>query len=597
MRSKRLFSVFIPLLAMLMLAAVALADPLDAATRITFAPGATSATVSGQVDGNTSASYVIYALAGQPAQITLSYTGGPVYITFVSPGGSPLARAQAGAQGFSGTLPETGDYSITVSAFSGTPLSPFNLTVYIAPLASMPTSMPTPVPTPVINTQRIQFAPNANTAQMTGQVSGLTSGPIYNYFLLNAQAGQIMDIILVSFTNPVYLSVISPSGISLARAQNGVQSYQGVLTESGDYQLRVSTSPGLGLSYYELLAAVVNNGQQPGQQRLQYAPGTSSMTVTGQTSGTWLDSFLLNAQAGQQAQIIVTSPGNNVYLTVVSPSGSPLARAQNGTQSFNQALTESGDYNIQISAPAGTAQTAYTLTISVTGQGSGSAQGAGCTGVNQRIQFASGGTSAQVNGQIDATCVDTYALNAQAGQFMQLRVSSPANNVYLTLVSPGGSPLARAQAGAQTFNGNLPESGDYTIQISAPAGTTLTSYLLTVAISALPQPPPPSSGTQRIQFAAGAISAQVTGQVSGTTSRNYVAGARAGQHMQLTLYWVGSPVYLTLVSPGGSPLARAQAGAQGFDGTLPENGDYSIQVSAPVGTPTTSYTLVVTITG
>ncbi|HVU14707.1 MAG TPA: hypothetical protein VHD90_25700 [Phototrophicaceae bacterium] len=592
MRSKRLFGIFIPLLAMLMLAAVALADPLDSATRITFAPGATSATVSGQVDGNTSASYVIYALAGQPAQITLTYTGGPVYVTFVSPGGSPLARAQAGAQGFSGTLPETGDYSITVSAFSGTPLSAFNLTITIAPLASVAT----PVPTPVINTQRIQFAPNTNTAQMTGQVSGLTSGPIYNYFLLNAQAGQTMDIILVGFTNPVYLSVISPSGIQLARAQNGVQSYQGVLTESGDYQLRVSTSPGLGLSYYELLAAVVNNGQQPGQQRLQYAPGTSSMTVTGQTSGTWLDSFLLNAQAGQQAQIIVTSPANNVYLTVVSPSGSPLARAQNGVQSFNQALAESGDYNIQISAPAGTAQTNYTVTIAVTGVGSGSSQGASCNNVNQRIQFAPGGTSAQVNGQISATCVDTYVLNAQAGQYMQLRVSSPANNVYLTLVSPGGSPLARAQNGAQTFNGNLPESGDYTIQISAPAGTALTSYLLTVAVSALPQPPP-SSGTQRIQFAAGAISAQVTGQVSGTTTRNYVAGARAGQHMQLTLYWVGSPVYLTLVSPSGSPLARAQAGAQGFDGTLPENGDYSIQVSAPVGTPTTSYTLVVTITG
>ncbi len=587
MSLKRIYSIFMALLAMMMFAAVTLADPANP-TRISFAPGATAAAVSGQVDSDHSADYLIYAQAGQTMQVALTWAGGPAYLTVVSPGGSPLARAQAGAQSFNGNLPETGDYRISVSVFPGAPTTLFNMVVAISPLPPAGAT----AQAPVISTERITFALDTNTAQVIGQVSGQNSSPVYNYYLLNAQAGQIMDVVLTQFTNPIYLSVISPNGTPLARAQNGVQSFQQVLPESGDYQLRVSTSPGMAISSYELLVSVVNNGQQAGAQRLAYAPGTSTMTVNGQTSGTWLDSFLANAQAGQQAQIAVTSPGNNVYLTVVSPNGSPLARSQNGVQSFNQALTESGDYNLQVSAPAGTAQTVYTLTITITGPGA--AQGVGCASVNQQIQFAPGATSAQVSGQMSATCVDTYKFHAQAGQYSQLGVSSPANNVYLTLVSPGGSPLARAQNGARSFSGSLPEDGTYTAQISTPAGTATTGYSLTVAISALPSSS--VSGTQRIQFAAGAVSAQVSGQVSGTVSTSYVLNARVGQQMQLTLSWAGSPVYLTLVSPNGSPLARAQAGAQGFSGTLPENGDYSISVSAPTGTPTTSYTLGVSVT-
>ena len=84
---------------------------------------------------------------------------------------------------------------------------------------------------------------------------------------------------------------------------------------------------------------------------------------------------------------------------------------------------------------------------------------------------------------VDGNTYVGYVLNARAGQHMQINVASPAGNVYLTLVSPGGSPLARAQAGAQSFNDTLPESGDYTVQLSAPSGTSLTTYLLTIAIT------------------------------------------------------------------------------------------------------------------
>ena len=66
-------------------------------------------------------------------------------------------------------------------------------------------------------------------------------------------------------------------------------------------------------------------------------------------------------------QVYVTSPGSNVYLTVVSPSGSPLARAQAGAQSMDQTLPENGDYSLQLSVFGTTLQTSFTLNITITG--------------------------------------------------------------------------------------------------------------------------------------------------------------------------------------------------------------------------------------
>src|SRR3954470_19178533 len=52
--------------------------------------------------------------------------------------------------------------------------------------------------------------------------------------------------------------------------------------------------------------------------------------------------------------------------------------------------------------------------------------------VTQRISFAPGGTSATVSGQVDASTVDTYLLNARANQYMQVAVSSASGDIYLT---------------------------------------------------------------------------------------------------------------------------------------------------------------------
>ena len=210
-----------------------------------------------------------------------------------------------------------------------------------------------------------------------------------------------------------------------------------------------------------------------------------------------------------------------------------------------------------------------------------------------RITFPAGGTSATVNGSFNASFAN-YLLAANAGQYMQITLSSPSGQAYLTVVSPQGSPLARAQAGAQAFSGQLPETGDYRITVSNPSGNVSSTFTMTVTVTGSA-----SSGgvTQRIHFPAGGTGTSVSGNVGGSAVDTYLLEAGAGQFMQVSLASPSGQAYLNVIAPDGSPLARAQAGAQGFSGTLPINGDYQLQVMTLGGAPATSYTLTVAVTG
>ncbi len=522
--------------------------------RISFAPGATSAQVSGSVSGTSTDTYLLTAFAGQRMQIQVSSPSGNAYLTVVSPGGSPLARAQNGVQSFDQVLPESGDYTLEVSAPSGTPTTPYILAVSVVYLQ-----------TPTGGTRRISFAPGATSAQVSGSMSGAST----DTYLLTAFAGQRMQIYVSGSPYNAYLTVVSPGGSPLARAQNYVQNFDQTLPETGDYRLEVSAPSGTPTTNYILTVSVVYQQSQPSPtpQRISFPANGTYAQASGQVSGSTINNFVLNAHAGQWMLVGLSSP--NVYLSVISPSGSPLARAQNGTQSFAQTLPETGDYRLEISAPSGTPATDYFLIVSVTNSQS----------TSQRLSFPQNATSAQISGQVSGSFTNTYLVNAHAGQRMQVTVSSPSFNVYLSVISPSGSPLARAQNGTQTFDQTLSESGDYQLEVSAPAGTSQTTYWLSIGIT-----DGQSSGTtQRITFAPGGISAQVSGQVDGSTLNTYLLNARAGQRMQIWVWSSTASAYLTIVSPGGSPLARAQNGTQSFDQTIPENGDYTISGLVAIG--------------
>ncbi len=103
--------------------------------RITFAPGAVSATVAGYADAGRPASYVLRAMAGQDMTVQI-YGSGPYNATLTGADGTFLGSANS--QGtISARLPRTQDYYITISVPSGAP--GFNFSMVVTVVGSGPT--------------------------------------------------------------------------------------------------------------------------------------------------------------------------------------------------------------------------------------------------------------------------------------------------------------------------------------------------------------------------------------------------------------------------------------------------------------------------
>ncbi|MBN1148839.1 MAG: FHA domain-containing protein, partial [Anaerolineales bacterium] len=198
-----------------------------------------------------------------------------------------------------------------------------------------------------------------------------------------------------------------------------------------------------------------------------------------------------------------------------------------------------------------------------------------------RISFASGATSATVDGTLNSGEVIDYTIRAQAGQIMLVDVYSPADNVYLGVVGlSDGSPLLRTAAEATLFRGKLPATQDYRLSLAAPF--TSSNYTLQVIIPA------------RIQFQPGAVSASIPGKLAGGETNYYLAWANAGQTMSVKIKSPGNDVLLTIYGfEDGIPLVRYVSDAWEWSGVLPAAQDYMIEAVSVGGT--TNYTVEIRI--
>jgi hypothetical protein len=103
--------------------------------RIRFAPGATSAEVTGSLAANGMRHYVLRALAGQRMIIDPNATGGQVGLVISGADGQVLLSGRVGRPGgvYDGILPTAQDYLISVRANGGTGAD-YTLEITIPPL-------------------------------------------------------------------------------------------------------------------------------------------------------------------------------------------------------------------------------------------------------------------------------------------------------------------------------------------------------------------------------------------------------------------------------------------------------------------------------
>ena len=104
------------------------------------------------------------------------------------------------------------------------------------------------------------------------------------------------------------------------------------------------------------------------------------------------------------------------------------------------------------------------------------------TGLSKRVRFPRGGTTAILKNSVVRGTVDRYTLGARAGQKMTVSITAVERNAAFTIYAPSGATLEGAGEGqdATKWNGELPENGDYVIEVGGTRGNT--TYTLKVTV-------------------------------------------------------------------------------------------------------------------
>jgi hypothetical protein len=189
--------------------------------RINFAPGATSATVSGRVAQGSVDRFVLRALAEQTAEVVIAAAGSNAVLDLMGADGAVLQHHTAGQRHWAGRLPSTQDYFVSVVSVG--PATDYDLEVRIEPLSSTPT--------------RIHFESGTTWATLSGSLARNGS----KIYVLRALGGQTMTAGVVSPGNNVGLSIWGSDGEFLKWHGDSIPGWSGLLPATQDYYLEVIT--------------------------------------------------------------------------------------------------------------------------------------------------------------------------------------------------------------------------------------------------------------------------------------------------------------------------------------------------------------------
>lgn len=320
--------------------------------------------------------------------------------------------------------------------------------------------------------------------------------------------------------------------------------------------------------------------------RIEFAPGNYSTAMNGHLDPSGSDLYVLRALAGQTLTAnLIFSQGQGI-LVVWGADGSVLLSDNAGETQFQGVLPSTQDYYIQVEgSPDGV--TDYSLKVSIPPLEAGQPPQ-----VIQRIRFGTGETSATVTGHMAASESDLYVLRALKGQTMTADLSFTRGHAILVIWGADGSVLMSDHAGASYFQGVLPSSQDYYIQVEGQPDEG-TDYSLKVTIPPLASSPPMVT-YQLIHFAPGATSATVTAHLAASRSVIYRLYALSGQTMKAKLSFTQGNAILAAWGQDGTVLLSDHAGASSFERKLPSSQYYFIQVKGrPDGS--TDYSLKITI--
>jgi LysM repeat protein len=179
-----------------------------------------------------------------------------------------------------------------------------------------------------------------------------------------------------------------------------------------------------------------------------------------------------------------------------------------------------------------------------------------------RIRFATGGTAALLDNQLQANNRHVYLLRAEANQILEVSASE-ASGLSLAIRGADGSVLKSASSNL-SFRGVLPKTQDYAIELVS--GSSSTGYRLSTAVPA------------RISFSAGGTSATRSGTVT-NAGQFYILRASQGQTLNVSVS-PQSGLLMAIKGVDGSVVLNESAAPASFSGVLPSTQDYIISLKS-----------------
>jgi hypothetical protein len=101
-----------------------------------------------------------------------------------------------------------------------------------------------------------------------------------------------------------------------------------------------------------------------GVERIEFAAGSTSATVTGQLGASESDQYILRAGAGQTLKINTTFTDGAAILVVWGADGDVLLSDHAEASTFERVLATTQDYYILVKGQPG-GSTSYTMTVTI----------------------------------------------------------------------------------------------------------------------------------------------------------------------------------------------------------------------------------------
>ena len=186
-----------------------------------------------------------------------------------------------------------------------------------------------------------------------------------------------------------------------------------------------------------------------------------------------------------------------------------------------------------------------------------------------KILFDAGEMSKIVTGNLQGNSTQVYTLKALRGQIMS--VSLNGSSVLMNITRANGMPLESSSIQTRSWTGTLPSDDTYSVRVS---GTGV--HALDISVTPLNREV--NVQTQRLKFRTGKRGTTVTGELNPKHLNRYIV--KAENNKMMIISGVQGDVAVSLISPHGDRIGGTSVQSKSWQGRLPMNGDYILEVSA-----------------